>query len=130
MDSKNHRGDVAIRPALVPSSFRGLPEVMGPLNKYLEVQRRSFNSQLDIIFDNALAHKAQVGSQAMDVLLGKEKWVAASEVAPKSFRVEEGKLELIRRSASECGVGLSDWVNMAIFFCLNNDLMEPSTVRG
>lgn len=128
MESKHHR-DVAARPALVPSSFRGLPGVMEPLQKYMGVSRRSLNSQLDIIFDNALANKEKIEVECVDVLLGKEKMVAASKVDPRSFRIEGSKLEAIRIAASECGVGLSDWVNMAIFFCLNNDLMEPAPVQ-
>lgn len=124
MESKHHR-EGAARPALVPSSFRGLPEVMAPLYKYMETSRRSLNSQLDIIFDNALANKEHVGPECMEVLLGKENWTRQLEVQPRSFRTEKEKLALIRQCASECGVGLSDWVNMAISFCLNNELMEP-----
>lgn len=123
--STHHRGQLAARPPLVPSSFRGLPEVMDPLMRYAESRRRTLNSQLDIIFDNALANKSDVKANGKEILRGKETWVAPSEVAPKSFRTEESKLEMIRVAAKKADVGLSDWINMAIYYCLNNDLLEP-----
>lgn len=123
--SNHHRGHLVDRPPLVPSSFRGLPEVMDPLMRYADSRRRTLNSQLDIIFDNALANKVKVKASGLTILRGKENWVAPSEVAPKSFRAEQVKLEKIRAAAKKAGVGLSDWINMAIFFCLENDLLEP-----
>lgn len=123
--SNHHRGHLADLPPLVPSSFRGLPEVMDPLLRYAKSRRRTLNSQLDIIFDNALANKIQVKVRGKEILLGKETWVAPSEVAPKSFRTEEDKLEMMRTAAKKADVGLSDWINMAIYYCLNHDLLEP-----
>ncbi len=125
----DHRGRAFARPALVPSSFRGLPEVMGPLNEYMFERRRTLNNQLAIIVENALAHKVRVKSQAMDVLVGKsqEGLPLASNTMPRSFRIEEDQLYAMRVTAKECGVGLSDWINMAIHFCLKNDLMEPES---
>src|SRR5690606_35874463 len=125
--SRRHRGGQArpLKPKLMPSSFRGLPGVMEPLQAYMERNRRTLNGQLDIIFDNALQNPEQVMAIGRECLSTKEYATAASEVSPRSFRIDQAKLQRIREEVRKCDVGLSDWVNMAIYYCIKTDQMEP-----